>query len=574
MYISAWTLSMGHMTTDFFLKEVQTVNRDISVITLFCSVWCIIIFLIGRKFLKVPHIITTSYLFTLFISSLGTILWDYCREQGSKSTLLFLFGMMYFGVQCSRLFTASIALGLVAVLSRGQKWLWTRSIWFIILPFMMSFITTVCLMASSEMSSTSDVFAYGKSQDITSFVILFLSLITTIICLIIVFKIPRNNENNNRISSSSSLLPKNNSELSVSEDEDVIQEKERVFCFFKTRCRFGDIQQGRHVVLLLLLSLSMLIGMCLVLWRLLEEEEEGIYFEVAFLDSVFNFGQGFFVFCVFGFDSDLIIDPLVRLWQKLRHGSEDISLPALNTVNRQTLHRCLQFVKYHLDDCKIDIVKEHRSGLTVYSEVFSGTDFCTWLINRGLVNDRSEACLYGKDLLTGRVLYHFHKKHYFHDHNYLYKFEEPKSCFKIMRTASRQNSPAIDRNNTDTSNSAIIPSSSTQIHVTSPSKPYSPRRKQFHGYSFEAFISMSDTENFPESVRHPPAIVRSPLTETSWLSVNNNSNRSDSSEEDIQNGASLQPVKQMKKRKKPTPLKKLNVKSFPRKSDNHSDSSF
>nr|XP_039263349.1 integral membrane protein GPR155-like [Styela clava] len=575
MYVSAWTLSMSRMTAKFFENEVRIVDRNISIVTLFCSVWCIVIFIIGRKFLKVPHIITTSYLFAIFFSSLGTILWYYCREQSSKPSQIFLFGMMYFGVKSSRLLTASMALALVAVLSKGQTWLWSTCIWFIILPFVMSFFTTVGLMASADMNTNDNVFAYGRSQDIASFVIIVLSFVITIICLIVVFKTANSYENIDNQSQLSLLLPKSDIEISYSDDDNAsIRENEGKVCFFNTRCKFGDIQKGRHIVLLLLLSLSMFIGMCLVMWRLVRDEEEGIYFEVAFLDSVLNFGQGFFVFCVFGFDSDLIIDPFVRLWRKLRYGAEDISLPDLKTVDRETLHRCLQFVRYHLDDCKMDIVKEHRSGLLAYSEVFTGTELCTWLIIHGLVDDRSEALIYGQDLLTGRVLYHFNKKHYFHDHNYLYKFEEPKVCFRIVKTDSRQNSPNIDpvvRN----SPISTMPSSSTQIRIVSPPKILTPLKKQYHGYSFEAFISISEAEQFPDTMRRtPPVIAHSPITDMSLISVNNNSNLSDSSATgDTYESTSSLHVRRPKKQK--TLLtKKIRVKSWNNRSGNHSDSSF
>ena len=52
-------------------------------------------------------------------------------------------------------------------------------------------------------------------------------------------------------------------------------------------------------------------------WRTTNYELSGIYFEIGFLDSVFNFGQALFVFLIFGFDEELMLDPLVQMYVAL-----------------------------------------------------------------------------------------------------------------------------------------------------------------------------------------------------------------------------------------------------------------
>ena len=42
----------------------------------------------------------------------------------------------------------------------------------------------------------------------------------------------------------------------------------------------------------------------------------GVYVEVDFIDGALNFGQGVFVFLLFGLDNELIILPLVHWWVK------------------------------------------------------------------------------------------------------------------------------------------------------------------------------------------------------------------------------------------------------------------
>ncbi|XP_041366937.1 integral membrane protein GPR155-like isoform X2 [Gigantopelta aegis] len=73
-----------------------------------------------------------------------------------------------------------------------------------------------------------------------------------------------------------------------------------------------EYQTGHHLVLILLLLLSMFIGLFLCVWRMFNKHPTGIYIEVEFLDGVFNYGQGFLIFAVFGFDTRLMFSPLIR----------------------------------------------------------------------------------------------------------------------------------------------------------------------------------------------------------------------------------------------------------------------
>ena len=42
------------------------------------------------------------------------------------------------------------------------------------------------------------------------------------------------------------------------------------------------------------------------------EQPSGIYLELLFLDGVLNYGQGFLVCLIFGFDDKLIVEPLTK----------------------------------------------------------------------------------------------------------------------------------------------------------------------------------------------------------------------------------------------------------------------
>ncbi|XP_070564752.1 lysosomal cholesterol signaling protein-like [Ptychodera flava] len=183
-------------------------------------------------------------------------------------------------------------------------------------------------------------------------------------------------------------------------------------------------QLTRHIVLLLLLVLSMCIGLFLCLWRLFNDARSGIYVELEFLDSVFTYGQGFFVLACFGFDTQYVIMPFIKRWRKFWYGVEQVRLPKSGDLSNEIRFTCEQFTMYHKDRCRQELVQDLRYRLRVYKNVFRGNTFVDWLIEVGLAKDRSDAVEYGGRLLLGSVIQHVKKEHHFHDRPYFYQLVE------------------------------------------------------------------------------------------------------------------------------------------------------
>ncbi|KAK6166209.1 hypothetical protein SNE40_022961 [Patella caerulea] len=189
-----------------------------------------------------------------------------------------------------------------------------------------------------------------------------------------------------------------------------------------------EYQSSNHFVLVLLLLLSMLVGLFLCVWKLFNTHPTGIYIEIEFLDGVFNYGQGFLTFAVFGFDTRLIFSKVVRRIRRWLYGVEMVQLPDMSDLDDETVQICKQFTEYHQENCAKMIVKDLRYRLRMYKDVFTGKALCDWLINVGLAKDRLEAIEYGRHLTMGRTLAHVTGEHFFHDLPYFYRFisNEPK----------------------------------------------------------------------------------------------------------------------------------------------------
>lgn len=207
------------------------------------------------------------------------------------------------------------------------------------------------------------------------------------------------------------LLQRNLKEISKKEEEDDV--------FFDESKKH---QLGRHIILLYLLVLSMIVGVSLCLWKLLGSTQSGIFLELSFLDTILNYGQGFIVLAIFGFDTENVIMPVIRLMRKCIYGTEKIRLPRRDELSPEVMQTCEQFRTHHLARCSDVIITDLKYHLRTYKKVFRGSDLVDWLLEVGLAEGRTEATNYATRLLIGRTLEHTHQEHHFHDNGYFYRF--------------------------------------------------------------------------------------------------------------------------------------------------------
>uniref|UniRef100_A0A8D8N5X4 Integral membrane protein GPR155 n=1 Tax=Culex pipiens TaxID=7175 RepID=A0A8D8N5X4_CULPI len=181
-------------------------------------------------------------------------------------------------------------------------------------------------------------------------------------------------------------------------------------------------QTLKHMVLLILLLCSMFVGLAISVWTLIMEGMSGIYVELTFLDAFLNFGQSIIVLAVFITDTGELLLPLLKFWRKVWYGANMLQLPIWSEISTETRHICDQFTTHHLENCRKAIAKDKRWRIKIYKKVFYGNVFVDWLLEVGLAKDRSDATLYARRLIDGRVLRHINNVYHFHDRNLLYTF--------------------------------------------------------------------------------------------------------------------------------------------------------
>ena len=81
-------------------------------------------------------------------------------------------------------------------------------------------------------------------------------------------------------------------------------------------------------------------------------------------------------------------------------------LPPWEDLDQETKKISSCFLRYHLDDCTRQVVRDITSGLRTHRGVARGRDLVTWVVERGLAHTRQEAESLCRHLVRGRVVRH------------------------------------------------------------------------------------------------------------------------------------------------------------------------
>ncbi|NXP09418.1 GP155 protein, partial [Thinocorus orbignyianus] len=469
MYVSAWLLTIPSMDPNPLASALQNVSFDISIVSLISLIWSLTVVLLSKKYKQLPHMITTNLLVAQFIACIGMVAWNFIVKEKDITmqilVFIFLYGSLYstylwtgFLSFCLFLLrkreTVKIPIGLIIIAGWG-------------IPTVL--VGILLIVGEHNNSSIDSAFFYGKHQIITTAVILFVSILMSGISLMCmnrnrqesnyevlnpysprsqVEEVEVEGRKGNRVSatvpqpSPCCSCQTTNGELSCAKESKatsnaveskippiemadqcvsrcsaqtcVLAQEEQLL---QTR----DKQLGRHVLLCLLLIVGLFANLSSCLWWLFNQEPGRLYVELQFFCAVFNFGQGFICFGIFGLDKHLIILPFKRRLEFLWGGGEagGHTDPSVPEEIRMT---CQQFVRYHRDHCVKSIVRGRRCGAKISTGIFFGCDLVNWLMQVGLASDRGEAVVYGDRLMKGGVVQHITNEFEFRDEYLYYRF--------------------------------------------------------------------------------------------------------------------------------------------------------
>ncbi|NXP40386.1 GP155 protein, partial [Leiothrix lutea] len=469
MYVSAWLLTIPSMDPNPLAAALQNVSFDISIVSLISLTWSLTVVVLSKKYKQLPHMITTNLLVAQFVACVGMVAWNFTVKEKDITIQILIFIFLYSSLYSTYLWTGFLSFSLFLLKKRETVKI---PIGFIIIAgWGVPTVLVGILLIVGERNNTSidSAFFYGKHQIITTAVILFISILMSGISLMCMNRSrqgssygvlnpysPRSSveevevegTGQNHVSTTQSSpecccsCQTTNGELSCAKDSKAVSNAveskvppiETVdqcvsHCSAQTcvlaqeeqLLQTGDKQLARHVLLCLLLVVGLFANLSSCLWWLFNQEPGRLYVELQFFCAVFNFGQGFICFGIFGLDKHLIILPFKRRLEFFWSGREaaghtDASVP------EEIRMTCQQFVRYHKDHCVKSIVRGRRCGAKTSTGIFFGCDLVNWLLQVGLASDRGEAVVYGDRLLKGGVVQHITNEFEFRDEYLYYRF--------------------------------------------------------------------------------------------------------------------------------------------------------
>uniref|UniRef100_A0A8D0DXJ1 G protein-coupled receptor 155 n=1 Tax=Salvator merianae TaxID=96440 RepID=A0A8D0DXJ1_SALMN len=475
MYVSAWLLTIPSMDPTILASAIQNVSFDISIVSLVSLIWSLAVILLSKKYKQLPHMLTTNLLIAQFVACIGIVLWNFTIRDKSITLRILVFIFLYSSLYSAFLWTGLLSFSLLLLKRRDAAKI---PVGFIIIAGwgIPAVLVGILLVAGQRTDNIIDsAFFYGKHQIIITAVIVFVSILISGVSLMcmnrsgveanyeILNQLSHNNptdepereaDEQSRPSSACHALAdssmdkgchacqksnagpgcstniNDNGTVSIESANRCLSPCSSQSCVLaqeEQQLQTSDKQLARHVLLCLLLIVGLFANLSSCLWWLFSQEPGRLYVELQFFCAVFNFGQGFISFGIFGLDKHLIILPFKRRFEFLwGNRTMENREPSVSEEIRMT---CQQFVNYHKDMCVRSIVQDRRCGTKTVTGVFFGCDLVNWLVEVGLAFDRGGAVVYGDRLVKGGVIQHISNDFEFRDEQLYYRFA-PRSATK------------------------------------------------------------------------------------------------------------------------------------------------
>nr|XP_056717550.1 integral membrane protein GPR155 isoform X2 [Euleptes europaea] len=417
MYVSAWLLTIPSMDPKKLASAIQNVSFDISIVSLVSLVWSLAVILLSKKYKQLPHMLTTNLLIAQCVSCIGMVIWNFTIEERSITVQILVFIFLYSALYSAFLWTGLLSLSLL-LLKKKEAIKLPVGILIIIGWGIPAVLVGIMLLSGERNKDVIDsAFFYGKHQMIITAVIVFISILISGVSLMCLNRagreasgealtqqsqssateeperdISEQSTSSTSVSHSltsssmergccacqkqdgelcspegepaSPLSANHNCTLSIETANQCLSPCSSQTCMLAQEEQFlqvGDQQLARHVLLCLLLIVGLFANLSSCLWWLFNQEPGRLYVELQFFCAVFNFGQGFISFGIFGLDKHLIILPFKRRFEFL-WGNRDTGERRDSSIPEEIRMTCQQFVHYHKDLCVKSIVQRRSAG--------------------------------------------------------------------------------------------------------------------------------------------------------------------------------------------------------------------
>lgn len=189
MFVSAKMISITNLDPKDYLKEYVSGAFDLSVTSICAAIFVLLLFIVTKKFKRLPHRITCCLLIAQITASIGVILWSKL-EQDVQWKMYLQFSFFTIGQYSSRLWAAFLGITLLFLNSRSLCFALKLWPYFLLLGYGIPILITaiLCFVDSKNITpreKQNPNFQFGNVQAIISVFILVMCFIVTVGCLIL-----------------------------------------------------------------------------------------------------------------------------------------------------------------------------------------------------------------------------------------------------------------------------------------------------------------------------------------------------------------------------------------------------
>jgi len=339
MYVSAQILKILKCTVhdDTLIQSMKALDFNIAVASICGVLIILLIFILSKKFMSMPHVITTSIILQSLVAPTAAILLT-CKAISCEWQKF----LHDFGVLSVQLTSTFLAISLIMIIKRKPLNRIVQICLVVAGPILsmlvMMFLSIHKLSAGALSVLSRETAGYEMSRNIAMVTINMLALLLTSSSLLFIYR----NMNINKLCSCKSTSCDLRSETSSISEYSVESAGSKTELTKVSVCqlnsdqdKFHSPQIFRHSLLLMLMCCSMVAGLTLPLWRLatqLLQTDTGAYKVMLSLNMVLSTGQGLLVFSVFILDCDYILSPVntACTWLKEKVKGEKENFPVLS----------------------------------------------------------------------------------------------------------------------------------------------------------------------------------------------------------------------------------------------------
>eukprot|EP00092_Neocalanus_flemingeri_P102650 GFUD01131306.1.p1 GENE.GFUD01131306.1~~GFUD01131306.1.p1 ORF type:complete len:575 (+),score=52.98 GFUD01131306.1:32-1726(+) len=307
MFVSAEILTVLQLNIEdgSLVTNMKFFDFNIAVASIIGIFIILGIFFFSRKFLSMPHNLTTSLLLQCLVGPISSMLWFFNLISYEWQEIFHSAGV--FSVQIT---TAVLSVVLLMIIQKRTISILGNILCVVTGPVFSAIVMLLCSASAARDEDQTNMENTTTNENIVAVAVNLLSLLVTSTALALIHRLKRIKAGKSNLSSEDSELESSHSKISDQTSDSQISDQTS-----------NSQQIFRHSLLLMVMCCSMVAGVTLPLWRLSTKHlatDTGAFKVMFSLSKILSTGQGLLVVSIFFLDWEFILTPIARGLQWIR----------------------------------------------------------------------------------------------------------------------------------------------------------------------------------------------------------------------------------------------------------------